>query len=396
MNMKAMLGAILAFVLAVGGAALLVANFARPAPPAPPIKPDTKEDPVATNPFILTAPGPKSKVVVDAKEYDFVVMRLGTEESHDFVFKNEGEGPLRLAKGPMMCKCTIPSVPDQEVKPGESVKIKLTWKPVETTKHFGKKATIWTNDPANPEIILNINGRVMDDPVVTPNNYTLGDIAWNKEHVGEVHVLSSTSTDLKIESVEVSHPEWMTVTSVPADVVSLSEQQLTDPDPKYKPQSGLTVKLSIKPNGTVGLFNGWVKVKTNLNPEPSKIEVVGMRTGPISIHGNDFQATLSMIDLKRFKSVDGKSTQLFVMLEPFGQDLQITEVISESKHLTVTLKKDPKSVGQKKERYLMVIQAVAGISPGTNMTHEHPDRLTLKTNHPEVPELLLNARYLVH
>ena len=396
MNMKAMLGAVLAFVLAVGGAAFLVANFARPTPPAPPPQPVTKEDPLATNPFDLKAPGPKSKVAVDALEYDFVVMQMGTEASHDFVFKNEGEGPLKLAKGPMMCKCTIPTVPDQEIKPGESVPIKLTWKPLETTKHFGKKATIWTNDPSNSEIILSINGRVMNDPVVSPREYLLGDIAWNKDHVGEVHVLSSTSTDLKIESVEVSHPEWMSVTSVPADLPSLIEQQLTDPDPNYKPKSGLTVRLTIKPNGTVGLFNGWIKVKSNLNPEPGKIDVVGLRTGPISIHGGDFQASRSLIDLKRFKSADGKTVRLFVSLEPFGQDLQFLEVLSESKNLTVTLQKDPKSVGEKRERYFMVIQAAPGITPGTNYTAELPDKLTLKTNHPDVPDILLNARYVVH
>ncbi len=396
MNMKALLGAVLAFVLAVGGAALLVANFARPAPPAPPIKPVTKDDPVGTNPFDLTVPGPKSKVAVDAKEYDFVVMRMGTSESHDFVFKNEGEGPLKLAKGPMMCKCTIPSVPDQEIKPGDSVKITLTWKPLETTRHFDKKATIWTNDPANPEIILSINGRVMGDPVATPDQFTVGDIPWNKEHDSEVLLVSTTSTDLKIDQMEVSHPEWMTITSTPADAAQLIEFAKGGSETDPKPKSALIVKLTIKPNGTEGLFSGWVKLKNNLNPEPTKIEVVGMRTGPISIHGSDFQAALSMIDLKRFKSADGKSIQLLVLLEPFGQDLQFTEVISESKHLTVTLKKDPKSVGQKRERYHMVIQAVSGISPGTNMTHEHPDKLTLKTNHPEVPEILLNARYLVH
>jgi Protein of unknown function (DUF1573) len=398
MNMKAMLGAVLAFALAVGGAALLVANFAKPTPPPPPApQPETKkEDTLSTNPFDLTAPGPKSKVAVDAKEYDFVVMQLGTEESHEFVFTNEGEAPLQLAKGPMMCKCTIPSVPDQQIQPGESVKIKLTWKPVETTKHFSKTATIWTNDPANPEITLSINGRVTDDPVVTPSDYSLREIAWNKEHVGEVHLLSSTSTDLKIETIEVSHPEWMSVTSVPADLASLIQQQITDSDPDFKPQSGLTIKLTIKPNGSVGLFNGWVKVKTNLNPEPRKIDVVGLRTGPISIHGGDFQASRSMIDLKRFKSGDGKSVRLFLALEPFGQDLQFLDVISESKNLTVALQKQPTSEGEKRDRYILLIQAAPGIIPGTNFTYEHPDSLILKTNHPGAPDIPLNVRYVVH
>ncbi len=392
MNMKALLGAVLALVLAVGGAAFLVASFAKPAPPPPEPAVEALKDQLDTNPFDLVAPGPKPKVVVEVTHYEFGVMILGADQSHDFVFKNEGEGSMRLAKGRLMCKCTIPVVPDQEIKPGESISIKLTWKPEASSSDFSKEAVIWTNDPANPRITLSIKGEVYDDPMSYPSQFALGDVPFNKEHESEVNVLSSSSTDMKIDSVEVSHPQWMSVTWAPADVGKLIESGLKSP----KPLSGFAVKLKIIPNESVGPFNGWVKLKSNLKDEAKTIDVIGVRTGPISIHGQDYQAAMSMVDMRRFKSTEGKVTKLFMYLEPFDQDLQITEVISASKGLTATLHKEHKSAGSKKDFYILSIQAHKGLSLGTVYTYDKPDQLTLKTNHPYVPEIRFSVRYVVN
>ena len=293
MNMKALLGAVLALVLAVGGAAFLVASFAKPSPPPPEPAAEAIKDQLDTNPFDLISPGPKPKVVVDMPYHQFGAMILGAEQSHDFVFKNEGEGPMRLAKGHLMCKCTIPVVPDQEIKPGESISIKLTWKPVDSSRDFSKEAVIWTNDPANPRITLSIKGEVYDDPMSYPSEFALGDVTYNKEHESEVNVVSSTSTEMKIDSVEVSHPQWMTVTWAPSDIEKLIDMGLKSP----KPLSGFAVKLKIIPNESVGPFNGWIKLKSNLKDEVKMIDIVGVRTGPISIHGQDYQAAMSMVDM---------------------------------------------------------------------------------------------------
>lgn len=392
MNMKALLGAVLALVLAVGGAAFLVANFAKPAPPPPAPVAEAVKDQLDTNPFELVAPGPRPKVVVDEPHIRFGAMILGAEQSHDFVFKNEGEGPMRLAKGRVMCKCTIPIVPDQEIKPGESIKIKLTWKPLDSSKDFSKEAVIWTNDPGTPKITLSITGEVYDDPMAYPSEFGVGDVPYNKEHEHEINVLSSTSTEMQIKGIEVSHPEWMSVTYTPSDVQKLIQSGLKSPTPL----SGFAVKLKISPNGSVGPFNGWIKVKSNLKDEPKTIDVIGVRSGPISIHGQDYQAALSMVDMRRFKSTEGKTTKLFVYLEPFDQDLQISEVTSESKGLTATLHKETKSSGSKKDFYTLSLQANKGLSPGTVYTYENPDHLTIKTNHPQVPEIRFNVRYVVN
>lgn len=393
MNMKAMLGACLAFVLAVGGAAFLVASFAKPAAPPPVVPPPgVKLDFEPKNPFDLAVPGAKPRVVIAEPAFEFAAMRLGTELDHDFVFKNEGESPLRLSKGPTMCKCTIPAVTDQEIKSGESVKINLKWKPMEASKHFQNDATIWTNDPAMPKITLTIRGPVLDDPVAYPAEFDLGEIPWNKEHESEAYLVATTSDELKIGDIEVSDPKWMSVTSTSASLAQLVEGKFPAPEPK----SGYSLKLTIKPNGSVGLFSGWVKMKSNLKEEATSMAVKGMRTGPISIHSAVYHAALTLLDLKRFKAADGKSVKLFVSLDSFGQDLQILGVTSVSKHLSATLEKVPTSPDAKKDRYILTVQAAKGVNPGTVFTNDNPDILTLKTNHPDVPEIRFKVAYVVN
>jgi len=390
MNMKAMLGAVVALLLAVGGTAFLAARVATPKPLPPPPVPAEIADQLKVNPFDLLAPGPKSKVVAEETRLDFGVMALGGEMSHDFLFKNEGEGPLRLAKGPMMCKCTMPAVPDQEIKPGESINIKLTWKPVEMSTEFSKEAVIWTNDPAKPKVVLLIKGQVFSDPGVFPNMFTLGDIPWDKERENEVTLVSGIENDLKVEGVEVSHPEWMTVTLEPLDVEKLVGSGMSNP----KPRSGYAVKLKISPHEKVGPFSGWIKLKLNHGLAEQRIDVVGSRSGPILIHGPHYQAELSMVDLKRFKSAEGNETKMFMFLVPFGEDMRIDEISSTSKSLTATLTKESPA-GAEKDRYVLVIKALPGATPGTTYTIATPNTLTLKTNHPHVPELTFKVRYIV-
>lgn len=392
MNMKSMLGAFLALVLAVGGTAFLVARAAKAKPAS-----TTEAVPVAVNgiyrenPFPLEAKGPKPKVSVPEVDYKFGSMPLGGDQSHEFVFKNEGDGPLKLAKGPLMCKCTMPDVPDQEVKPGESMLIKLTWKPEEASPEFFKNAVIWTNDPENPRIVLSIEGTVFEDPAAAPRVYVLGDIPWDKDYESSGHLASVTYKDMDIESFESSDPEHISATWAPEDAGNFPQVE----GAMQVPTRSLALHVKVSPNGQVGPFNGWVKFKLkNALATEHRIEVIGNRAGPIAIHGPDYQASLSMIDLKRFKSAEGRKTRLFMFLAPFGEELKIMEVVSKSKFLTATLQKKS-AEGAEKERYELTIEAKPGAMVGTTFSLGDPDDLKIKTNHPKVPEILFKAKYIV-
>lgn len=388
MSLKALLGTLLALLLAVGGTAFLVARGVQPEPPPPPdIK---KGETVYENPFDLKGPGPHPKVVVPENHFEFGVMALGGEQSHVFEFRNEGSGPMRLAKGHVLCKCTIPHLETEEIPPGGSTKITLTWKPVAAEQDFKKEATIWTNDPAKSSVTLSIHGSVYKDPTISPDSFGVGEIEWDKPKVNQATIFSTTSDDLQILGYESSDPKSYELTWTKLSSEEL-ERMMQGRTPK--PLVGYTLELITKPNGTIGVFQGWVKLKVNRSESEQQISISGMRSGLIKMHGPDYQASMALLDLKRFKSDQGAKTTLFLRLDSFGEDMKVLDVHSLTGNLTATLTKKPIE-GSKKDFYELVVGCKPGVPGGTAYTYEAPDTLTLKTNHPQVPELNFKVRYI--
>src|SRR5262245_23470653 len=70
----------------------------------------------------LTLPGDANapQARVDAATYNFGTMQQGRQKSHTFVFKNLGASPLTLHVGKPTCKCTVGSVTDKPIPPGET------------------------------------------------------------------------------------------------------------------------------------------------------------------------------------------------------------------------------------------------------------------------------------
>ena len=112
-------------------------------------------------------------------DHDFGVMAPGSEGEHTFVVKNVGEGELKLRIGASSCKCTIGSLDNETLGPGEETEVKLEWKVVAggTTPVFSQNAQLLTNDPANYAITLNITGNIIGDMEIVPDKWSFGEVA---------------------------------------------------------------------------------------------------------------------------------------------------------------------------------------------------------------------------
>ncbi|GEM_PF-2145610 len=87
--------------------------------------------------------------------------KSGEEGSHQFSIRNEGDGPLRIAVGPIGPRLFV-KLPSDTVSPGQSSKINVSWSFPETTetRDWRSWATIYTNDPQNHTLKLEVLGRV--------------------------------------------------------------------------------------------------------------------------------------------------------------------------------------------------------------------------------------------
>lgn len=113
--------------------------------------------------FGMALAGGKKEGKIKFKEttHDFGMIREdGGPVVCEFVFENEGKASLKILSARAECGCTRPEYPKEEIGPGETGKIKVSYNPLGRPGGFTKVVTVRTN--GNPgKINLKIRGTVI-------------------------------------------------------------------------------------------------------------------------------------------------------------------------------------------------------------------------------------------
>jgi len=120
---------------------------------------------------LLTAAGfaqlMNPKIMVWEDEYDFGDIIQGDKVSHTFIINNNGGDLLKIENVRASCGCTAAILGKEEIAPGKSTELKVTFNSDRRNGKQNKKVYITSNDPERPEIILTIKANV-----VNPNSGT--------------------------------------------------------------------------------------------------------------------------------------------------------------------------------------------------------------------------------
>jgi uncharacterized cupredoxin-like copper-binding protein len=101
------------------------------------------------------------KLVLQQDEYDFGDINQGEKVTHVFILTNSGGDLLKITNVGSSCGCTAVMPEKNELGPGESTNLNVTFN---SAGRFGKQkklVTIESNDPDNPHSILTIKGKVV-------------------------------------------------------------------------------------------------------------------------------------------------------------------------------------------------------------------------------------------
>ena len=97
--------------------------------------------------------GPKA--LVDRPQRKLGAIGHPDEFAQKFVFRNQGDSPLELARGPSSCSCTAIDLPEGPILPGGQAVVGMHFN--ELTKHdtlktgqLSQSMTVLTNDPDRP------------------------------------------------------------------------------------------------------------------------------------------------------------------------------------------------------------------------------------------------------
>jgi hypothetical protein len=337
-----------------------------------------------SNPFDLKLPGPHPKAVIEQSLFEFGSMPLGSTRSHTFVIKNEGQAPLQLVKGPLQCKCTMPALKDKEIPPGGKAEIVLEWKPLAVQQEFQKEAIIWTNDPANSRIALQISGDVVTEDFWEPGeSFNVGQMRQGETKTLTGYIMSKVRDDLKIERVDQASNS-LQIEHQPADEALLKEKEA---------KSGYVFKITVPPSEEVTLIRDTVTVTVNSATNTHIIwQVFGSRVGPLSIVGLGWYADKQLFQLGHFRAAEGMEKKFSLFLtDRADQDLAITDVKVDGP-IKFTLVKDEKWMNKANDRYYLTVKFEPG-GPIGQQTPERPLPVQISTNHPRVPTINFNVSY---
>lgn len=111
--------------------------------------------------FAVSADKSKGKLQFEKTTYDFGNIREeGGKVTHEFTFTNIGDEPVKINSARAECGCTRPEFPKEEIAPGASGVIKVTYNPLGRPGGFTKVVTVrCTGNPG--KFNLKIRGTVI-------------------------------------------------------------------------------------------------------------------------------------------------------------------------------------------------------------------------------------------
>jgi hypothetical protein len=337
------------------------------------------------------------KVTVDSEIYDFGPMDQQTVGSHDFIFTNNGDAALELGGGESTCGCTLGKLVDTRIEPGKSGKVTVEVRPKNRFGELREGVTVTTNDPNWPQVGLTITARVTaavraDPPVLTLSSVTAGQAASASTHLWGYlpEPLEITGHRLAESSIK--------------DQFEVSWQPASDDEVKEELDAtgGFEAEVTVKPGLPPGPFRQTIFLDTNVKDHPAlELEVRGRVGGEISVVGAGWNEENNVLNIGTISGRDGAERTLLIVVRGERRKevkFKLAEVVPD------LMEVDEAALGQITEltggavtQAVLRIRVPPGTGPANHLGSEQGrlGRITIETNHPDVPRLNVYVRFAV-
>jgi hypothetical protein len=310
-------------------AAVLAAASPAPAAPSAPGAPGP------TGAKAAAASQPKAVVVDPIK--DVGTIPKGDKVNHDFEIRNDGGAPLEISDVRPACGCTVASF-DKSIAPGKSGKVHVLFDTATFNGPVAKGVTVYTNDPANPQLELTLRAKVEPYIAMKPG-YARYTIVRGEAREGTIVQTLYAPDGTQMDVVKVDSP-W------PYLKVGFREAQEGErlPDVKVKQWR---VETTLSSEAPVGPLAGMVTVHTNHSKQKLvEIPVSGFVRPVLAV--TPAKADFGRIELKephrRAFSIKNFATEPIKVIgvDPPGQGLEAkVESLEEGRNYVVRLTLDP-------------------------------------------------------
>lgn len=207
-----------------------------------------------------TAPHPKAVAIEPVKDAGSIAK--GDKVTQDFQIRNDGAVPLEITDVKPACGCTVASF-DKTIAPGKIGTVHLVVDTVTFNGPVSKGVTVYTNDPANPQIELTVRAKV-DPYIAVKPGYARYNLVRNEAKEGTIVQTLWAPDGSPMDIVKVDSP-------FPFLTVSFREAQEGERQPDVKVKQW-RVEMLMSNDAPVGPLTGYVMVHTN-HPKQKLVEI---------------------------------------------------------------------------------------------------------------------------
>lgn len=133
------------------------------------------------------------KLVCDAPEFDFGTQDNSQVVEHTYVLRNAGDLTLEISNVRASCGCTVASISERSVPPGAETRVTARLSLSGRTGAQHKTLTVESNDPQQPQYMLQLKGTAATAVDVQPTHMIYGQIDAGLQPTGIANIVSGTS-----------------------------------------------------------------------------------------------------------------------------------------------------------------------------------------------------------
>lgn len=336
------------------------------------------------------------RVEVDDPIHDFGVMDVLADGTHDFVFTNVGDAVLTLSDGGSTCACTVGELKQSHLAPGESTVVTVHFQAHAPTDFgpYEETATIVTNDPDRPRMVLTVRGEFRAALQPEPREVVFSRVRAGEPATATVRIDRFLPEPVQITEVGLQDPQ--TVEFFDVEIEEMPAELAVEQEGSF---GGHLIHLTLNPGMSLGTFQQRLRLRTSLDDgRELEIPVKGTIAGDISVVGRDWNDDLGVLMMGMVDSAAGaRRTLNLVVRGPTHDSITFDVKEVDPEILSVTFG-EPRRLGQASITQIPVTIAVPAGSRGVSRLGTEVDplgRVLLKTSHPDAPELLIRVRFAV-
>jgi hypothetical protein len=167
---------------------------------------------------------------VEQPTFDFGKVLQGETVRHTFSFSNAGDEPLQIKNVSSSCGCTAALVSAKTLAPGESGEVQANFDSTRFRGAVTKTISLYSNDPAQPVVRLQVNGVIKVALSVVPDRLNLGQITSGIPVTAKLILQNHADEDLPLDEIHTSSSDLvaeLSVETLPAGKNAVIDVQLT-------------------------------------------------------------------------------------------------------------------------------------------------------------------------